>query len=237
MTAPGGHNSAITWNPHVRVAWGGQLGTSGEIWTNSMKWLYAADNTVPSVGDLDAMMTTVIEHLSAWFISPSSGISAAAHLSWIKANYVLATGLQTEGDTQQRDFPVVNGVVTAIVPFYQTFALTFRTAKSRGRAHSGRIFPPVVSYTMGADGYCAAGIAEGAATAFATFLSQSNADISAAGPNPGAFAVLSPGNSTKGTAPTSQLITGVVMDRVPDVQHRRTNRLVRSEGALAPVTG
>jgi hypothetical protein len=46
----------------------------------------------------------------------------------------------------------------------------------------------------------------------------------------GVFCVLSPGNTAAGTAPLSNVITSAVVDAVPDVQHRRTNRLVRREG-------
>jgi hypothetical protein len=238
MTSPGGHNSAISWLPHVRVAWGGQLGTSGEIWTSSLKWLYADDAFAPAGIVLDNILDVAQTRIGNWFADAANGISSFAHMGWVKANWILASGLQAAGDTHYKEFGPVSGQVASNnPPFYQTYALTLRSGLTRGRAHSGRIFPPMVGFPTAADGYCAAAQATTAATSFATMLSQANADISGLGPNPGVFSILSPGNTTKGQAPTSQFITGVVMDRVADVQHRRTNHLARQEGTLAPVTG
>lgn len=182
----------------------------------------------------DAASVGVIAALKEWFApqvqqSPDqSGISADAHLSWVKINSILNTGLQGIGDTNVYDFAAVSGTQGA-VPFYQTYALTFRTTVRRGRARTGRIFPPMVAFPVGTDGHCATASATGAAKKFEECVLAMLVALGGA-MTPGSFAVLSPGDTTKGTFPIANIFSSVVMDTVPDVQHRRTNRLARIEG-------
>lgn len=240
MVARRVHNPAISWTPHVRLAWGGQLGGgSAEIWAESVKYCYADRNYPPTTNDMLAIMGIMTTHLTTWMTGGGLGnshVGGSAHLAWVKANYVLASGLQRDADTHYQDVnPIISGNGGA-VPFYQTFAVTLRTGLHRGRAHSGRVFPPcVAAATVGTDGYCSLVDANDMALAFGDLLKKLNNDISANGTQIGHVAVLSPGDSTKGTLPVVQNVTGVVVDRVADVQHRRTNRLARSEGATTVV--
>jgi hypothetical protein len=98
--------------------------------------------------------------------------------------------------------------------------------------------------TEGETPYIQATVADGMASAFATCLSDlctEMADFLVAGQGVLSYitpAVASAGDGAEGSfkAPLLVPITGVVCDRVGDVQHRRTRQVTRLEGALAGVT-
>ena len=182
--------------------------------------------------------------VSNWLTSPEAKIGGGTRLTWIKTNHILMTGKQRDVNTVQKEVPLgpLNG--TASVPWYQTVVLTHRTALARGRAHSGRIYPPAVNAAVAAGTpYISEADANGMATAWASCLSSlavvlndhaEGATISDWFP-----AVISPGD-LDAAPPVSeckfQEITGVVCDRVPDVMHSRTKSVPRLEGSLKPLT-
>lgn len=227
----------------MQLSFGGSLGNSkADVWTCGLKYLYADRAYAPTQQDLDAILQIMASDVAGWFqggnVNGNSHISADAKLEWVKANYILASGLQRDVNTHVYDLPVpMSGPAALQVPWYQTLAITLRTGLKRGRAHSGRFFPPLVTVQPEAGSpYIAAAEANGiAAWAQSALIDPLNAHISANGTQIGHIAVLSPGNTAAGTTPTSQIVTGVVCDRVPDVQHRRTNRVARLEGTLALV--
>jgi hypothetical protein len=240
MSKRGPHHDNITWTPHIRIAWGGSIGTGKEIWTNSMKYVPAA-GALATEAQLSAADLPVIQALGRW-VSVSapnpSFIGQDANLSWLKMNNILASGLQATQATHIYEVGGgYNGYDANSVPFYQTFAITLRTALKRGRAHSGRLFPPCVQPPIVAGtGMCSVGDATAMALSFQVCLTSMQTALVAAG-IPGGFAICSPGDATKGTVPIHTGITGVVVDQVPDVQHRRTDRLPRSEGATSAFAG
>lgn len=235
MARRGPHNPAITWTPHLKVSWGGTLGTgTKEVWTNSIRFLYLAAGFVPSEAQLTVADAGVWAALQNWFGDTSAGSSSFigedAHLAWLKMNSIDVNGLQVSQATHQYDPAPQAGLNLNTVPFYQTYAITLRTALKRGRAHSGRIFPPLVEPVVEVGtGMCTTQSATAMANSFATCLKAMTTALVTAS-QVGSFAVLSPGNTTKGQLPLATVITSTVVDRVPDVQHRRTNRLPRAEG-------
>jgi hypothetical protein len=123
-------------------------------------------------------------------------------------------------------------------PWYQTYVITFRTAVGRGRAHAGRIYPPLAGPHGLAAGspYIAAADATAMATAAAAFLSscadrlhqvRGLTSVDYAHP-----VVVSPGSHQKGTQPLAYDITGCEVDRVPDVMHSRTRQVPRAAPAV-----
>lgn len=229
------HNANVTWVPHVQLSWGGTLGAgTSEVWTNGVKM--ACPGGAPTQAQLDGLLPT-LQSIASNFVSGAvighntgnSHSSTDVHVSWVKANYIEATGLQRDSQTHVLDFPPVSGL-SQPVPFYQTYALTFRTALKRGRSHAGRIFPPCVSIPVVAGtGMASAADATEVATAGMELLNRINVEIgNAAGAPFGAVAVFSRGLANASIEPILQTITAVELDRVPDVQHRRTNRLHRS---------
>lgn len=239
----GPHNSAITWTPHLKVAWGGTLGGSGEIWTNSLRYLHGGGAETYTAAQIVAMEGPLWSAIGGWFgmsklnNSPYPFIGNEATLTWLKVNNILATGLQVAGDTNLYAGTPRNGTDQNPVPYYQTFAITLRTALKRGRAHAGRIFPPLVQpLLVSGTGQCSVDDATFMAQAFRDCMLGMQTAIRTNG-SVGSFAVFSPGDSTKGTVPIANPIVSVTVEQTPDVQHRRTNRILRKEGVAATVSG
>lgn len=240
MPRRGPHNPDVTWMPHLRVSWGGVLGTPGvEIFSNTVNFM-AVESTVPTAAELDAMTVALAAVLSAYHALADSKINNQAFLTYVKANWILATGLQRDSSTHVFDIsPPVAGAQSAACPWYETYALTLRTNVSRGRAHSGRIFPPMVSFpNFQASNGLADDFSLGPyAQAFAHCLFGMKSAIATATAaadtwNP---VVVSPGKTSTGKAAIFSIIQSVVVDAVPDVQHRRTHKLKRHESAAFPL--
>lgn len=244
MVRRGPHNPAISWLPHLQLSWGGTLGNAGqEIWTNGVRF-HVPDyvGNGPDTAGLQAIMVAVDAQVKAWVLDVGSlsGIGSDVKYEWVKANWVLASGLQRDTNTNRAD--AVGGPYSGhsgLVPWYQTYAITLQTGFKRGRAHTGRIFPPIVAYApeLGT-GLVSAAAANDMTTAAKNMFNGIQAGVRAewvAGVT-GHLAVLSPGNSAIGTGAVAAQIQAVVVDRIPDVQHRRTNRLVRTLGAVQQLT-
>jgi hypothetical protein len=223
-----------TWTPHLRLTYGGQLGLTGvDTWSNTIR--FQMQTLQPSQEQLQAAAAACEAPLSTWMGSSGARINNAAKLNWIKLNWVLADGKQRDQQTIIHDLvtPKSGIATTSNPPWYQTAALTFRTRIKRGRAHSGRLFPPVVAVDIPAQSpYIESAQAVGMATAGKTLLlGLRNAmaqSWQAGGGEIPVPAVFSPGDGA-GRPPLWQPIIGVVVDRVPDVQHRRTKQVPRSE--------
>lgn len=249
-THTGGSN-VTTVIPHLRLSWGGTIGEpAAEIWTNTLKW--ANDQSVePTTAALERACTAVKAPLVAWFTSTQAQISAVAKLTWIKLNYIQTDGRQRDVNTVVEDVTGVAGNVTTVnSPIWvQSYALTLRTGLKRGRGHAGRIFPPVCglpSNYFAAGGYLMPTAADAMALKFGTCIRDVRNAMNAAlgleqppflteGPAYDAV-VISASQTGDARPPQSNEIVSVVCDRVPDIQHRRTNRLPRSEGATVIIS-
>lgn len=245
---------SLVWFPHLRMSFGGHLGTPGvDNWSNTVRFVSQGLiddgdlDAAPSRDELEDAVEALWTPLSIWFNNANSSIANCAHLDWVKLNLIKPDGKQRDVNTVLKDDATVAGGSGQSVPWYQTVALTHRTALARGRAHAGRIYPPAVTAPVETQTpYISANQANGMAKSWANSLF----DIMAAIVSPGALgngrtdwkpAVLAAGNTAPPTGPATsplwQAITAVVADRVPDVQHRRTRQVPRSEGnpqAFAP---
>lgn len=236
--------------PHLRLSWGGTLGVpAAEIWTNTLKW--ANDQTLaPTRAALVGAVAAVAAPLSAWFTSTEAEIHNTCKLTWIKLNYIQANGLQRDTDTVLYELApaVAGGSAEAGQHWIATYAITLRTGLSRGRGHAGRIYPPQTgrpSTFTAATGYLATGSADDMALKFGTVIRDirdaMNAALGLEQPpflNEGVAydaVVISASQTGDARPPQSNEIVSVVVDRVPDIQHRRTNRLPRSEGATVVI--
>jgi hypothetical protein len=231
--------------PHLRLSWGGSLGTpAAEIWTNTLKW--ANDQSLAPTRDaLVGAVAAAAVPLKTWFSSLNARISPQAKMNWVKLNYIQGNGLQRDTDTVV--FDVVpgapGGAATDQAPWIQSYALTLRTGLSRGRGHAGRIFPPACGNPAdysGSTGYVARNIADYMALEFGTCIRDvRNAMNGALGLEQPPFlnegvaydlVVISASKTGDNRPPQSNEVVSVVCDRVPDIQHRRSNRLARAEG-------
>lgn len=240
-----------TFLKHIKLQFGGTIGTtSTEIWSCTVRFKGNTDDSasVPSVDfspeQLDTALGLLNAPLQAWMNASDSQLSSNAKLAWAKLNQIEANGKQRDVNTHRIDTGIVSGSTTRYVPWYQTQALTMRTNISRGRGHSGRIYPPLtLAQPEGGSPYIAEADANRMATSWAAALNgiadaiQTARGVSDATP---VYPVIgSPVPTRVGDTGGALLmrVTGVVVDRVPDVQHRRTNAVPRLEGTRANVTG
>lgn len=245
-----------TYLPHVKVSFGGTLGVPPvEEWSNTVRFkiwregmgIEQDDPTDSSAiltsGDLDAALEVVAAPLQAWIQRPTSLISSTARLSWVKVHMIGDNGRHMDTLSHRLDFGGYGGPIGSPQPhWYQTVALTLRTELSRGRSHSGRIFPPMVAAVPeGSTPYISFAQAGGMAASFATCLDEISSALNGLlVMNSHAYPVVASPATNTGPNPGGALlqrITGVVTDRVADVQHRRTRQVARSEGERAAVAG
>lgn len=235
------------WNKHLRLSWGGTLGDPAvEVWSNTIRLHYGGlagiEYDLPDRADLQVMCDDVSGAIGDWVNNLSAYISNAVKLTWVKLNAIEANGKQRDVNTVLHDVaPPRVGNQGNTAPFHHTFALTLRTGIKRGRAHSGRIFPPIAGPP--AQGtqtpYCSVNEATGMATAFAACLGsiQDRIDSHSAPTDVNRIhaIIASPGSVSAGTAPINYDITGVTCDRVADVQHRRSRSVPRVEVPLVAI--
>jgi hypothetical protein len=228
---------ATTYTPHLRLSFGGTLGsTVPEQWSNTLRFHVVGNE--PTRDQLVNACAATIQGLTSWFRSSGARHSSQAHLAWVKLNWIGADGRQRDADTVQFDLLVpADGYDNQFIPpYYQTFAITLRTRTSRGRGHSGRIFPPMVTYgpELGTP-YATPQMATAMATAFVTMIREIRSAMALTWQDSGVglpdLAVMSAGDSTRPNRPALWTpVIAAVVDRTPDVQHRRTNRVPRAEG-------
>lgn len=214
-------------------------GSLTEEWSNTVRWkTIGAEPTIATIQDACQRLTVPA---AAWISRAESMICGSALGTFVKLNWIGADGKQRDVNTVVADFVAPGGGshVFDPPPFYQTFAITLRTRLNRGRTHAGRVYPPLVVHTAegGNSPYTSFAAANGQASSFIQFLREARAAIGTAfqaqaleTPDP---AVFSPGNAERGTLPLWSPIISAVVDRVPDVQHRRTKQIPRSEGSTA----
>jgi hypothetical protein len=243
-----------TYLPHVKLSFGGVLGTPGlEEWSNTVRFKIGsnADNAGEAgveldPDQLDTALANVVDPLSAWMRSESAKISAYCGLNWAKLNMIKADGKQRDVNTHRIEITGVAGSQTTYIPhWFTTVALTMRTELQRGRGHSGRIFPPMVAVPpAGGSPYIGGTAANGMSTIWAQTLDLLSEAIQTGLPNdqgatPVVPVVASPASTLIGALSGAllQRITGVVVDQIADVQHRRTRQIPRLESTRATVAG
>lgn len=239
--------SNLIMSPHLRLTWGGEIGDPGvEQWTNGLHLVDLGDGDLPDDEQLQAGLNDIADDISSWFTSPDMRIGDAARLTWAKLNVLDEYGHQP-GNTIRHDFPAaVWGSFNGNPDWNQTFAITFRTAKQRGRAHSGRIFPPLVGYnpigkTPYIDALAATIMASRTGKLLQDLTSHVNDTMTGVSVPPGSGdfefvpTVVSPGLRDKGTQEVREQILAVTVDRTPDTQHRRTAQVARAEGTPFPI--
>lgn len=226
--------------PHLRLSWGGDLGTPPlDIWSNSIAFRIA-NGTAASAAELAQYADAVKANLSGLITAPVFAVSPAVSLRWIKAVWVLNTGKQRDQDTAMYEFPQPVRGGGAAVPWTQSYAITFRTNVKRGRGSAGRIFPPACGpMPEGDTPYAPAQFVNNYALNFASTLRGLEVTLNDVlnDPNRTAFQVIVSRGTAEKPEPLLTDVQAVVMDRVADVQHRRTNRVPRLEGNRQIIPG
>jgi hypothetical protein len=229
-----------TWIPHLKIQIGGTIGQPAvEIWSNSFR--YRVTGSAPTPAQLLAIADAAAPYVTAWITRGASALRTAVVGQYVKAVWVQSNGKQRDANTAQHDLVAAanTGTLAAAGIWPQTYCLTFRTAVKRGRAHSGRIYPPLAGNgAQGGTPYLALGDAQAMANSGSVLLTGLHLAASGILSTTGGRAVpavFSPGNALRGTQPVSNDIVAVVVDRVADIMHSRTNRVARLESAPDPV--
>lgn len=241
---------SISYVPHLRLAFGGTIGTPAvEEWSNSIR--FSTGGGVPEEGNLQGALEACGPVLSTWFSSSGAMIANISQLRFAKLTWILANGKQRGVNTPRIDLLTSGGLgsssgdATPNPHWYQTQALTLRTDLNRGRGHSGRIYPPTTgALPAGASPYISAAAATGMSSTFSQCLDALSTALGTnLGGGPGVLFSVGPVVASAGETegpkakdPFLVPITGVVVDRVGDVQHRRNRQVPRLEGPRAPVT-
>jgi hypothetical protein len=236
MSAPGGTKVI----PHLRLTWGGTIGSPEvDAWSNGIA--FAVGPEAMSAEELELAVDTCGPVLKAWITSSNSQIGLPVLLEWVKAVWVKADGKNRDVNTAvfELNDTSARGALSPSPSWNQSYALTLRTDISRGRGHSGRIYPPVSGGNPeGTTPYLKGQFADLMAQQFATCLTALKAAIGAAqtpqNSRPAVPVVVSR-VTDDGRPPILTPITHVVVDRVADVIHSRTAQVPRNESATFTV--
>lgn len=227
MTAP------LDYPRHTLVSFGGTLrevNAGDEIWSCNVRCFDGDDGPggqgVPDF-DFTTALAALATALGTWYSDADNNMAGGANLAWVKLNHIGADGkYENKGTTFVHDYatPVAGGS-TQVVPSYLSLCISWGTAKLRGYAHHGRIYPP--NYTYNATGSAVSGADQ--LKAVATGQALLSAINISTGMNGGILtpAVVSP------VAATWNNITRVVVGNIYDHQSRRRNAVAESYSAAA----
>lgn len=240
--------------PHTLVSFGGKLGIapSQDAWQCGVRIMQArtgADwhdtDTDASLSNPALYMTRLAAGLKAWFTraavtaagSEFMGLRGDATLEWLKVNNITG-GLLGKGNPGGKyanqgtsnvytyTSPVGAGSVVGVasnIPPFVTVAVSFTTDKTRGRGHRGRIYLPLgfTSQNTGRINGSQIPQALGTAKALLDALNAAN-DQASNGTDLAVDAVVA------GIDGTLNLIRGISVGDVYDVQRRRKEQLVET---------
>lgn len=201
---------------HIYLQWGGKL-PGNEQWSCGMRM---ANTSGVGFSVSGAMLTAYSNAIKAFHQAAGTGIHANAKLSFVKANLITAAGLyQDEGATNQVVHADISGGMNpaTLMPNQVALAVSLLTGFSRGAAHRGRIYLPLPTQVVDANGQIAAADCTAVNTAFSTMRTALNA-----GSTDWKLAVF----SRKAGAAAHRLVTASAVGRVLDTQRRRRRSLL-----------
>jgi hypothetical protein len=211
---------------HVRVTWGGNLGSQpGEHWTCSLS--IAAHDAPPAVeapAFSEAQCASIGGLLRQFHSEPKTGIRPIASLTWVKVARISDAGRYL-GDAHLEEFQPVAGGATAGTthPFQVARAVTLHTGR-RGASYRGRFFLPLPNNGIDGDGTYAAAEATDVATQAAFLITGLNAVSS----QPEVVVCVAGKNG-------NTAVTGVTVGRVLDTMRSRRRSLKEQYPADVPV--
>lgn len=222
---------------YLHLVWGGELGSPAmEIWTNSLKIAVGTERDhVLDVADQQAAAEAIQPLVEAYVSAGTTQIapySAAAKLTWIKANMVSGmTGRYIHDETTVIDLETPVSGKAGTNNWRQSLVVTLRSAGNRGAGRIGRFYP-VGSIGVGDNAlspYVAASSAEDLAEFAQTLVNGINSIMDV--PSPGTYYPLTVCNIPSpytGFFGSVRPVETVEVDRVYDTQRRRTNAVPRA---------
>lgn len=217
----------VTYTPHYLLQFGGTLGTAApEIWSCGIRLASSDWTGFDEEGWFNGVGKSAP---SAWMARADSKISNNAKLTFVKFNFINASGHYDDPSNTREYFyptPVAGASGAATMPYQCCVVLSWRTnAATRGRASKGRIYSPLPGVTVGlSTGLFLAAEAQLMANSAALFLNTLDAGFGGVGQfiRP---AIMS------GVDGTWNQIDTVVVDNRVDTQRRRATNLVPVESS------
>lgn len=226
--------------PHNKLVFGGPLGgATGNLdeWSVSLNVGYFDDTNPPgkkpttdmpyaeTVGVPEALQPAILAFMA------TSAMNWNAYTSFIKFNALAPNGSYLYPDSNTRDItPVRAGLAsgTNYGPWQVTQCVTLRTQRPRGVGHASRFFPPTNIAVEANSPYIAAVSATALANNTVTLIRAINA-LTIGGRQP-LRVITAPDRPTVAASIAAfETVIRVGVDRTPDTQRRRTNRVPRSE--------
>jgi hypothetical protein len=212
---------------HLLLAFGGDLtGSSetGEIWQCGIRCAPAA-GSAHDYGDEDAILAALQGPFKTWFQLAANLIRNDCNLKYLKLNEIAPDGSYADPTaTHEYDYatPGVGGAAASL-PAVISLVWSWTTARHRGIASKGRIYPPnVVTVTS-------AGMRVSTATQNSHVTAAKNLLNVLSRPNGVDFElaplVVSKGANGGAGVGAAEDITGVRVGDVVDIQRRRKNAL------------
>jgi hypothetical protein len=202
---------------HIYVQWGGKL-PGPETWSCGVRM---AGPSATAVADAATLLDDYAGAVSAYHARVGTGLCATAKLSWVKVNAIGTDGKYMVPTTNEQIMADVPGTYSTaqLFPNQVAYAVSLKTAVSRGPAHRGRFFLPAPGGALDANGLVSDTYRDGVRTSTDTFIAAMNAAT------PGwQMAIF----SRKAGAPTHREVTTSEVGRVLDTQRRRRRSLAES---------
>jgi hypothetical protein len=213
----------------IKVVINGRIG-SGQTWSTGCFFSNAGNPAGATKAQLEGMGSDVNDAVAAFGNSHFKSLYNAntEMIGWTMYSYG-ATSVKSVAENGYVFGSAIGGTGTAALPNLVAMVQSLRSDSS-GRSYRGRMYLPCNGVGLQEDGHFTSSDCDAMATATATYL---EAVASAISGNPGG------GDSTPCVASFTKSfctnITSVVVDDIPDTQHRREDKLGSAYEASHPV--
>lgn len=201
---------------HLYLQWGGKL-PGNERWSCGFRMMNMGAGNALDASTRLASYTNVI---TAFHGNGSVNISSLCKLDSVKLNHIGVDGNYTQETTNETILADLPGAASQSEPKYPNqvaLAVTLTTAVTRGPAHKGRFYLPMVSFPITSNG----AISEASGDFVSNEVDSLIAAINAVAPTKWKMAVF----SRKAGAPTHREVLGNLVGTVYDTQRRRRRSL------------
>jgi len=222
----------MTFKRHWLLSWGGTIGNGKDVWANNIRMTNdeaGQPDSVPA-STLEGMLDDYVNDIRTFMTSAGANITGGTQCTWVKFNEIGPDGHYVDKTTTHARYLTGTGALapfsgasTSYCPTFQSVAVTLTTAQQRGPGSKGRFFLPGCAPALNFDGVMTSTAQTAIANAAAAFLTalgdEAGVDVTAMRP-----AVV----SNVGNPGPTNVVTGVAVGNVPDVQRRRKNNLIEN---------
>lgn len=222
----------MTYKRHWLLSWGGTIGNGKDVWANNIRMTNDETGQPDSVpgATLEAMLDDYVTDIRTFMTSAGANIVGGTTCNWVKFNEIGPDGLYVNKTLTHARYlngtgaaGPISGASTSYCPTFQSVAVTLTTSQARGPGSKGRFFLPGCAPTLTYDGVINTTSQTAIANAAAAFITalgdEAGVDVTNMRP-----AVV----SNVGNPGPANVVTGIAIGNVPDVQRRRKNNLIET---------